>query len=628
MPPAIAESGTSDPAQRADLAVTLVSMPFVSVRGPSMQLGLLGAIGAAHGFPVRTLHAGLDLAARLGPSLYEALAHMRGRLVGDWLFSVAAFGDAAPDVDGRLLEDFAADLEYLEGVTGGVRDRLLQVRHADIPAYLDELADLDVWAGTRVVGFTSTFQQTVASLALARRLKRRYPHMTTVFGGANFEGEMGLELLRAFPDIDFAVVGEGDLAFPGLLHALAAVRDPTGVAGVAARHEGRARLTEPAPLTQRLDDLPTPDYAEYFDRAEALGLLEPKSHRTVSLPFESARGCWWGARHHCTFCGLNGTTMAFRSKSPQRVLDELAELARRNRTFRFEAVDNIADWRYLTTLFPAIVASGADYDLFYEIKANLGREQLRLLAQAGVTHIQPGIESLDSGVLALMDKGVRALQNVNVLRWAHYYRIKVSWNILWGFPGETAAQYANQAATAANLVHLPPPYYVGPIWMERFSPLFDGATMRIRKPEASYRYVYPDGVDLNRIAYFFDYATNDAQPASTYDALGKAIAAWAEAWAEPFPPALTYWSAPDFLQIYDGRHPSSEGTYTLSGKAAQVYLAASNGPTTASAVRDRLGLAEPVAVIEDVFHAFADRGLMLLDGTHALALAIPATRGR
>lgn len=49
------------------------------------------------------------------------------------------------------------------------------------------------------------------------------------------------------------------------------------------------------------------------------------------------------AKHHCTFCGLNGTAMRFRAKSPQRVLDELACLARRYRSFSFEAVDNILD---------------------------------------------------------------------------------------------------------------------------------------------------------------------------------------------------------------------------------------------------------------------------------------------
>ena len=67
------------------------------------------------------------------------------------------------------------------------------------------------------------------------------------------------------------------------------------------------------------------------------------------------------------------------------------------------------------------------------------------MAQAGVTKIQPGIESLSSNVLRLMRKGVRAIQNVNLLRWAQYYDIDVAWNLLWGFPGETEQDYTEQA---------------------------------------------------------------------------------------------------------------------------------------------------------------------------------------
>ena len=149
--------------------------------------------------------------------------------------------------------------------------------------------------------------------------------------------------------------------------------------------------------------------------------------------------------------------MRFRSKSPPRVLDEFAQLARRYRSFRLEAVDNILDIAYLKDLFPVLAATETGYEIFYEVKANLSREQLRLMAQAGVTHIQPGIESLSSNVLLLMRKGVRAIQNVNLLRWSQYYGIHVSWNILWGFPGETQQDYAEQAAVIPDLFHLPPP---------------------------------------------------------------------------------------------------------------------------------------------------------------------------
>ena len=617
--------------QRAAWPTVLVSMPFMDVDRPSIQLGLLKAIGDVYGFPVRTLHANLDFAARIDADHYRILAERRGRLVGDWLFSVEAFGSAAPDPGAHLLDEFADELSYVGGTPEEVRDRLLRIRNQDVPAFLDALLATFPWHEVRVVGFSSTFQQNAASFALARRLKERYPNILTVFGGANLDGEMGLELVGSVDCIDAAVIGEGDSAFPRLLCALAAGTDPAAVPGVACRVGQRVVATPPAPPLTRLDDLPAPDYGEYFERAESLGLLTRAGHRNVWIPFESARGCWWGAKHHCTFCGLNGTTMQFRAKSPQRVLDELAQQARRYRTFRFESVDNILDMSYLKELFPAIIDSNADYEIFYEVKANLSRAQLKLLAQGGVTSLQPGLESLSSHVLRLMDKGVRAAQNINLLRWAQYYSINVDWNILWGFPGESVQDYAEQAAVVPHLAHLRPPSSADRVWLERFSPLYsqpERFRLRHRTPERSYRYVYPDGIDLDRVAYFFEYELDDALPDSAYDGLRRAVTAWSEAWKSDHPPVLTYWSAPGFLQIYDGRYPGREGTYAFEGVLADIYLACSDRPTTASAVRDKLHLDLPVTAVEEIFGEFQQRGLMFLDDPLALALALPAVTGR
>src|SRR5438093_1261600 len=122
--------------------------------------------------------------------------------------------------------------------------------------------------------------------------------------------------------------------------------------------------------------------------------------------------------------------MAFRVNSPGRVLEELAELSQRYRTFRFEAVDNILSMSYLQQFLPRLMALGINYVLFYETKANLRRDQIELLSKAGVQSIQPGIESLNSHVLGLMRKGVTAVQNVNLLRWAAYYKIRLIWNLI------------------------------------------------------------------------------------------------------------------------------------------------------------------------------------------------------
>jgi hypothetical protein len=125
--------------QRAGLRTVLVSMPFMDIDRPSIQLGLLTAIGQGHGFPVHGLHANLDFAARIGAGYYRLLADRRDRLIGDWLFSVAAFGAAAPDHDGRLLDEFADEFDFLPGTLRETRDRLRDIRDRVVPGYLDSL---------------------------------------------------------------------------------------------------------------------------------------------------------------------------------------------------------------------------------------------------------------------------------------------------------------------------------------------------------------------------------------------------------------------------------------------------------------------------------------------------------
>ncbi len=626
------EGGDADVLRRhLEWPVALVAMPFVSPFHPSLQLGLLKSIALRRGFPAETLHLHLDLAHELGPAEYAVIGEVRGRLFGDWLFSREAFGERAPDAGARFLDDFAADLAPILEAVKMSREQVLTLRDETLPRFLDRMVESVPWGCFRVVGFTCTFQQSAASFAMARRIKERWPDVITVFGGANFEGVMGSELVRSVDAIDYAVIGEGDVTFPALLEALAAGDDPADVNGIAFRRDGEVITTPARSPFQAMDALPTPDYDEYFERAEELGLLSRSGRRAVSIPFESARGCWWGARHHCTFCGLNGGTMAFRAKSPARVNAELTELAVRYRDFRFTAVDNILDHQYLKTFMAQVAEARLDYELFYEVKANLSREQIKLLAEAGMKRIQPGIESLSTHVLQLMRKGITAAQNVNTMRWALYYGISVSWNLLRGFPGETEADYDDQAKLIPQLVHLEPPAGATRIWMERFSPIFfDRRTFPARyvTPEKSYSYIFPTDTRLDELAYFFEYELENTLPESAHASTVDAVAAWGKAWKGETRPTLTFWMARDYVQIEDLRNPDAPGVYNFTGPLAALYAAASDQPRTAAALRTAAGLQEPEDEIEEACDQFCSRGLMMRDGERFLSLAIPANRGR
>jgi ribosomal peptide maturation radical SAM protein 1 len=602
-------------------------MPFVSAAKPSLQLGLLKSIAAAQGFKVTNFHLSLDFARQIGLPAYEALANHRGYLLGDWLFSVAAFGAEAPDPHQRFLDDFGPNIRSALMAFGN--DPLVvlrEVRCRVVPRYLKGLIETIDWSQFRVVGFTSTFQQNAASFALAARIKARYPQVCTLFGGANFDGEMGRELVRSVECIDYAISGEADEAFPEFLNALEEGREPAEVAGVVCRRGGEIATSSPQRLFARMDDLPTPDYDDYFERAKALGLLGAEPRYKVPIPFESARGCWWGQKHHCTFCGLNSDGMAFRAKSPERVLTELAELAHRYRSFRFEAVDNILSMSYLENLLPRLVNDDYHYCLFYETKANLRREQLKLLSEAGVRSIQPGIESLSTRVLGLMNKGVTASTNVNLLRWAAYYNISITWNILWGFPNESEADYQEQAALMPHLIHLQPPLSASRIWMERYSPIyFDRERFPVRRiaPETSYFYVYPRRMQHERLAYFFDYEFAGALPDAAYEPLALRVRGWQSAWERPARPTLTFRHSPGLVQVDDRRACGETTTYTLTGPLAELYAASSDRAQHAAGLKQKLGIDWATGKIESMLDHLCAQGIMMRDGDVFLSLALP-----
>jgi ribosomal peptide maturation radical SAM protein 1 len=339
---------------------------------------------------------------------------------------------------------------------------------------------------------------------------------------------------------------------------------------------------------------------------------------------ETSRGCWWGEKHHCTFCGLNQLSMAYRAKSAHRVVGELRRLAARHGILDIDAVDSIMDMRYLSTMCRDLADQHWDLRLFYEVKANLSREQLRSLKHAGIRRIQPGVESLSTHVLTLMRKGSTLLTNVRLLKWARYYDLQVDWNLLFGFPGETDADYEAQLDLLPSLTHLAPPAGVGQLWLERFSPYFtENHGFTDIRPLDVYGEVYPvPGVDLAELAYFFDYKVDGICSALVRDTLAAAVEQWRRRWIEGRVPLLRYERGPDWLSIVDTRGAEPRQV-TLRDWYADAYLACDDKPRTPAAIRAALG----ERVQEEELAAFLatcmTNRLMVGEDGRYLSLALP-----
>ena len=208
--------------------IALVNMPFFSISRPSLGLSLLTAGLERIGYAADIHYLNLLSASIFGHDLYRYLEEQpRGRLALEWIFMETLWG-TDHELDRKFI-DYISDHQGLDR-----EDRYLQTLtecRANADRFIETAIKNIPWDRYRLVGFSSMFQQQMASLSLARRLKQLYPNLYIVFGGANCEGVMGAALLKSFPFIDGICLGEGDIAFPPLIQQLLGDAPPKHIPG-------------------------------------------------------------------------------------------------------------------------------------------------------------------------------------------------------------------------------------------------------------------------------------------------------------------------------------------------------------------------------------------------------------
>jgi len=612
--------------------VSIVSMPFKDLRHPPIQLGILQRCLERAGFSVRShsfelafmdyLHAKTVGSEPLTIKHYQRVANREYHVqLGDWIFKVPPYAELPSDD-----EEYIAHVRS-KGVSDETLKTALRMRNL-VPEFLETAADELLVGMPQVIGFSTVFQQNISSLVLAKILKARNPHLKIVFGGGNCDAQMGQAIHESFPWVDFVVRGEGERVFVELVRDVLEDRPVYPRPGLCYRVDGLPiAVPQKGEPEVAMDEVPTPNYDEYFERL-ALTPLRSELWPEVAILFESSRGCWWGAKSHCTFCGLNSSAMMFRTKPARRVAEEILGMAARYHVLDFVAVDDIIDLRHIRELFPLLHASGADLTLFYETKANLTKDQLRAFLAAGVNSIQPGIESLSTPILRLMRKGVTALQNLRLLKWCAEIGIKPTWNLLYGFPGEPPEEYARMHELLPLLAHLEPPYFM-PIELERFSPYFERPAefgIEIVGPLPHYKFLYSIAPEtLSNLAYDFEYRYLDGRNPETYTKnLAEAVERW-HALKERAVGSLSYRRGPGFLLVQDRRPGLKAADYRFDDIEAKIYLACDAGATVDEIYRKFVAEGNTgldLQAIEDYLQELVNAKLMYREGKSFLSLAV------
>lgn len=621
--------------------VLLISMPWASLNSPSIQLGILQAMLENNSISVGARHFNLNAMEYFRANFsggtetfsikdYEEIAEVHWQVgLGDWIFAVPPYIE--PDKE----RDKAYKL-YLQtsNVSPHIIEKAFNLREI-VPVFLQSCLDSIIECQPKIVGFTSAFSQNIPSLVIAKLLKNSFPDVQIVFGGANCDGVMGATLHQSFPWVDAVIRGEAESVFPAFVKNILDGADVSKIgllSGICFRQNGKSvAVPQNGQTLTAMEEVPLPNYNDYFEQFNQSDLREDLLPSIV-IPFESSRGCWWGAKKHCTFCGLNGMTMAFRSKSANLVFDEVVKLGALYKQTVFTAVDNIIDMNHVEELLPKfrkLQQNGYDFNFFYEVKVNLKKKQLALMNEAGVRSLQPGVESLSTPILKMMRKGTTALQNIRFLKWATQYKIKPIWNIIYGFPEEPPEEYEKMEDLMRSLTHLPPPN-LSRLLVERFSPYHQTPEefgLKIKGPASFYQYIYElDSASVTNLAYDFSHEYLNGTANFDYvEPIRKAIADWNRYWSYDSN-CLVYRRGLNFITIIDNRPNLENSMFVFERREAEIYLACDAGASAAQIwkkMRDAGDNSMSAGEIEDFLQELVESRLAFEENGIYLSLAIP-----
>ena len=508
------------------MKVALLVMPFAPLDFPNLQIGLLKSWLKSNDFEADDYYLNLELASKIGFPKYEKISRNSRLLLGDWIFNTST-GKVENSEDylditiDKLTNFYSNSISKIE-----IKENLLEIKNI-CNNWLSDRALSFPSEKYDLIGLSSSYSPISSSLLFAEKIKQKKVKPKIILGGSCLSNDYVNEIYKKVPWIDTFVVGEGEEA---LLKVAKLIKNNKKIPK---KIQNKKK--------QDLNLLPPPNYDTYYSLLESNEFIELKQKKAGRIVIETSRGCWWGEKNRCKFCGLVGNEdIKFREKSCNNIINDLSYLSERYNRFDFISTDPIIGPNVVNKLFPYLADRKLSYDFFFELKPKATTEYFDRLKKASVTSIQPGIESLNSEILKIINKGSTATSNLEILRLSKNNNIDIYWNILIGFPGEKAEYYKKMLALIPKIIHLQPPRYIDYFRLEKYSPFFEeylnkaqrNSTLPISniRPIEQYKFCFSKDINLMKIAYYFDYDLINDVPSSLYSEFISKVNEWQELW--------------------------------------------------------------------------------------------------
>jgi len=293
------------------------------------------------------------------------------------------------------LLSIASHLEA-NGVEVLVHDCLGPRAPGGIDANVGEILSLE----PDLVGFSTTTSAFLDAYQMAEKIRQARPGTKNAFGGIHVSG-LGAQLMERFPEIDYLVLGEGEVT----LLELASGENPRRIDGLVWRDGEEVVANSPRKLIPELDSLPLPAYHKLkgFPRGYH---LPPFSYiSTPGTAVSTSRGCIY----QCSYCDRSVFKRGFRSNSAEYTYQHLQYLRRRFGIRHVNIYDDLftVNRKRILALCQKLASDplGVQFNCAVRV-GHTDDELLRMLKEAGCLMVSIGVESGDPDQLERLKTGV------------------------------------------------------------------------------------------------------------------------------------------------------------------------------------------------------------------------------
>lgn len=249
-------------------------------------------------------------------------------------------------------------------------------------------------------------------------------------------GISGAEIL-AYLDLEYAIVGDGELAIVEFVRRLENKESLSGLGGLIIRQNG-VIIEENQPYRPRdIDNLPLPEIWRHID-------LKPYRQFDAPLQIQTKRGCELSCSY-CTYNLIEGKK--YRLRDPQKVAREIESLVRATGIRRIEFTDSTFNVpsHHAKAVLRAIVELNIKLDLrtMGVNPSAVDEELVDLMKKAGFRDLDLGIEACDNGMLKSLGKNFSVQDIARSAKLLQKKGIPVRFFLLLGAPGETGDTLKN-----------------------------------------------------------------------------------------------------------------------------------------------------------------------------------------